>query len=246
MLDVMDGLLPGEPDPAPAFTGSYVDAAATPPARLRIAVSRKPPTGVIAPVFGDQRSAWERTAGLLSDLGHDVRASDPEYGLVQLAFLQTWLKGIAQEAAEAPAYQQLESLTRQMAAAGRAVVPLRREAALARARERARQRILTLWDEFDVLLTPGTATTALTAVGGFGQPAPMAVNIAGRFTPFTAAFNLTGQPAITIPAGIGGDGLPLSIQLVGRPGAEDVLYSLAGQLEAAAPWVQRRPALARG
>ncbi|MEO8969727.1 MAG: amidase family protein, partial [Solirubrobacteraceae bacterium] len=246
MLDVMHGLLPGEPDPAPAFTGSYVDAAATAPARLRIAVSRKPPTGVIAPVSADQRSAWEHTAGLLSDLGHDVRASDPEYGLVQLAFLQTWLKGIAQDAAQAPEYKQLESLTRQMAAAGRAVVPSRRDAALTRARKTARQRILRLWDEFDVLLTPGTATTALPAEGGFGKPAPMAVNIAGRFTPFTAAFNLTGQPAITIPAGIGGDGLPLSVQLVGRPGAEDVLYSVAGQLEAAAPWAQRRPALAGG
>ncbi len=72
----------------------------------------------------------------------------------------------------------------------------------------------------------------------------MAINLAGRFTPFTATFNLTGQPAVTIPAGLGVDGLPLSVQLVGRPGAEDVLYSLAGQIEQAAPWAQRRPALA--
>jgi amidase len=54
-------------------------------------------------------------------------------------------------------------------------------------------------------------------------------------------FNLTGQPAVAVPAGSDTGGLPLSVQLVGRPGAEDVLYALAGQLERAAPWAQRRP-----
>ena len=103
---------------------------------------------------------------------------------------------------------------------------------------------MTLWNDFDVLLTPGLARTALPAEGGFGRAAVRAMDIAGRFTPFTPLFNLTGQPAITIPAGVGKDGLPLSVQLVGRPGAEDALYSLAGQIESAAPWAQRRPAMA--
>jgi amidase len=69
------------------------------------------------------------------------------------------------------------------------------------------------------------------------------VDIAGRFTPYTPVFNLTGQPAISLPAGIGSDGLPLSVQLVGRPGAEDLLYSLAAQIETAAPWAERRPSV---
>ena len=246
MLDVLHGSLPSDEHHAPAFDGSYVDAAATTPGRLRIAVSRKPPLGIIAPVSGDQRTAWDRTATLLSDLGHDVVTRDPDYGLVQLTFLQTWLQGIAADAAEVPEPAKLEPLTRQMAAAGRRLVPPRRQERLARAREQAIRRITALWDDVDVLLTPGTATTALPVRGGFGKPAPIAINIAGRFTPFTAEFNLTGQPAIMIPAGLGGDGLPLSVQLVGRHGAEDLLYSLAGQIEAAAPWAQRRPAIARG
>ena len=66
---------------------------------------------------------------------------------------------------------------------------------------------------------------------------------AGRFTPFTPLFNLTGQPAVSVPAGVGADGLPLAVQLVGRVGAEDTLYSLAAQIESAAPWAQRRPAI---
>ena len=71
----------------------------------------------------------------------------------------------------------------------------------------------------------------------------LAIDIAGRFTPFTPIFNLTGQPALTIPAGISAEGLPLSVQLVGRPGSEDTLYSLAGQIESARPWAEAKPSL---
>ncbi|MGI9184153.1 MAG: amidase family protein [Solirubrobacteraceae bacterium] len=244
MLDVMHGTLPGEEYQAPPFEGSYAQCAATVPGRLRIALSRKLPPGLLAPVAAEQRAAWERTGALLSDLGHDVTARDPAYGTAQLVFLQTWLKGIQQDTARVPDPTRLEPLTRQMGAAGRYLVPSWRSAQLARARTAATARITALWDEIDVLVTPGTATTAIDAEGGFGRTAPVAINIAGRFTPFTPLYNLTGQPAITVPAGLGSDGLPLSVQLVGRLGAEDVLYSLAGQLEAAAPWLQRRPALA--
>ncbi|MEA2213564.1 MAG: amidase [Solirubrobacteraceae bacterium] len=244
MLDVLHGVGPDEPEPAPAFTGRYVEAAGTPPGRLRIAVSRKPPTGIIAPVAADQRGAWERTAALLSDLGHAVEDRDPDYGLIQLEFVQTWLRGIHEEREKVPDPSRLERYSRQMAAAGRLLVPPRRRRRLLERRAATTARILKLWDDFDVLLTPGLATTPIAAEGGFGRSAPVAVNIAGRFTPFTAAFNLTGQPAVTIPAGLSVDGLPLSVQLVGRPGAEDTLYSLAAQIEQAAPWAQRRPALA--
>ena len=121
-----------------------------------------------------------------------------------------------------------------MAAAGQRLVPERRRASLlAKRAADDRRGSSALWAEHDVLLTPGLAKTAIAAEGGYGKPAPVAIDIAGRFTPFTPVFNLTGQPAISIPAGVGSDGLPLSVQLVGRPGAEDLLYSLAAQIEAA-------------
>jgi amidase len=135
----------------------------------------------------------------------------------------------------------MERSTRQMAAMGRYLVPLRRREAILVARAKTTARITALWDEFDVLLTPALAKTAIAAEGGYGKSAMMAIDIAGRFTPFTPIFNITGQPAISIPAGIGSDGLPLAVQLVGRVGAEDTLFSLAGQIEDAAPWAQRRP-----
>jgi amidase len=166
---------------------------------------------------------------------------DPAYGLAQVEFLQTWVRGIYEESLEIPDRSRMEQLTRQMAAAGRYLVPPRRRDKLLAKRSETTARILRLWNEVDVLMTPGLATTAIAAEGGYGKAAPLAIDRAGRFTPFTPIFNLTGQPAVTIPAGMGTDGLPLSVQLVGRPGAEDTLYALAGQIETARPWAQRRP-----
>jgi amidase len=120
------------------------------------------------------------------------------------------------------------------------VPPRRRDALLAK-RASTTTRITALWNEIDVLLTPGLGSTPIDAEGGYGRSAPLAIDRAARFTPFTPLFNLTGQPAVTVPAGIADDGLPLSVQLVGRHGAEDVLYALAGQIETARPWADRRP-----
>jgi amidase len=250
MLDVLHGPLPGDSDPArpagsealPPFTGSYRAAAAAPPSRLRIAVSAKLPSGLPIRIAEDQRAAWERTASLLADAGHDVVAHDPAYGLGQVEFAQTWVRGIYEDTTALPDRSQLERSTRQMATAGRVLVPDRRRASLLRARQRTTARITALWDSFDVLLTPALARTAIAADGGYGRSAPAAVDTAARFAPFNALFNLTGQPAVAVPAGWGADGLPLSVQLVGRLGAEDILYGLAGQLEQAAPWADRRPA----
>jgi amidase len=243
MLDVMHGTLASDTDHAPPFDGSYVEATGNAPRPLRIAMSKKVPPGLTAKVSAEQRGAWERTGHLLESLGHHVTERSPAYGMVQFDFLQMWLRGIYEEAAGIPNRSLLEPLTRQMAAGGERLVPERRRAALLAKRPRTTARILGLWAEHDVLLTPGLAKTAIAAEGGYGKVAPVAVDIAGRFTPYTPVFNLTGQPAISLPAGIGSDGLPLSVQLVGRPGAEDVLYSLAAQLEAAAPWADRRPLL---
>jgi amidase len=243
LLDVVQGATPGDHNAPPPFEGSYLDAAATPPARLRIAVSRKIPPGLIVKLSSDQRGAWERTGALLRELGHEVVGRDPAYGLVQLDFVQMWLRGIYDQSLSIPDRSQLEKLTRQMAGGGQRLVPDRRRDKLLAKRPATTARIAALWNEVDVLLTPGLASTAIAAEGAYGKAAPLAIDKAGRFTPYTAVFNLTGQPAITIPAGFGSDGLPLSVQLVGRHGAEDTLYSLAGQLETARPWAEQRPRL---
>jgi len=244
LLDVIRGALPSEPERIEPYAGSYLEAARTPPRRLRIAISRRVPPGLLAPLASDQRLAFDRTARLLSELGHHVIERDPAYGAASLVFTQCYLGGIAEDYATLPPGAPTERSTRQMAWAGRLLAPAGREGAIRARRDRASRRILALWDEVDVLLTPGLARTALPAEGGYGRSAPYAFNLAGRFTPWTPVLNLTGQPAVTIPAGLASDGLPTAVQLAAAPGQEALLYSLAGELEAADPWAGRIPPLA--
>jgi amidase len=211
------------------------------PGRLRIAVSRKIPPGAIVRLSADQRAAWEQMGKLLSELGHEVLERDPPYRLAALEVVQTWTRGIYEDSLTVPDRSQLERLSRRMSTIGRILVPnWRRERLLAK-RPATTERILKLWDDVDVLMTPGLSRTALRAEGAFQKSPPAAFDLAIRFTPWTPPFNLTGQPAVTIPAGLGSDGLPLSVQFVARPGAETTLYALAAQLEQAQPWTDRRP-----
>jgi amidase len=241
LLDVIHGATERDEDAAPPFTGSYCDCAARSPGRLRVAISRKLPPPLIAKLSDDQRGAWERTGRLLAEFGHQVLERDPSYGMAELDLFQLWVRGIYEDTQEVPEPEMLERSSRQMAATGRLLVPPRRRDRLLTKRESTASRIEALWDEVDVLLTPCLATTAIAAEGAYGRSAPVAVDRAARFTPFTSLFNLTGQPAVTLPAGFGSDGLPLSVQLVGRRGAEDTLYALAGQIETARPWAEQRP-----
>jgi amidase len=241
LLDVLQGAGRGDADVAAAPTRSYSEAAAAPPGTLRIAVSRKIPPGLLAPFSGEQRGAWEQMASLLSELGHQVTERAPHYGMASIEFVQNWMRGIYEDFLTIPDPERTERSTRQMAAAGRRLISDRRAEKLRSKRGATTARILGLWEEFDVLMTPALASPPIAAEAAYGRSAFAAFNVAGRFTPWTAIFNVTGQPAISIPAGFSDDGLPLAVQLVGKLGAEDTLYSLAAQIEAARPWADLRP-----
>ena len=105
---------------------------------------------------------------------------------------------------------------------------------------------MALWNHYDVLLTPALAERPLRIgeIDACSDDPWDDFRRSGRFTPYTAIFNVTGQPAISVPLFGGDDGLPLAVQLAGRPAGEAELLSLAAQLEAAQPWAQRRPELA--
>jgi amidase len=226
-----------------AGRAGYVAAAGRRPDKLRIAASRKVPRGPITSLSADQRRAWEQVGELLGELGHEVSERAPAYGNVGLEFTQNYVRGIYDDTLTVPEPEKLERSTKGMARAGKRFVSDRRAEKLQTRRDATISRIIALWDDVDVLVTPGLARSAIAAEGGYGKSAFGAFNVAGRFTPWTAVFNVTGQPAVTIPAGFGADGLPLSVQLVGRLGAEELLYSLAAQIESARPWADRRPAL---
>jgi amidase len=240
----MHGSAPGdEYATAPPF-GTFLAAAQTPPAKpLRIAVSRKLPLGTLARLSPDQALAFDQTTRLLEELGHHVVERDPDYGLVSLEFIQAYLRGAHEEFQTLDDHSQVETSTRQVATLGGKLVPRRRRSALLARRPRTTARITKLWEEVDVLLTPGLASTAIAAEGAHGKSAVIALDKAGRFIPWFPVFNLTGQPAISLPAGFGSDGLPLSVQLAGRLGGEETLYSLAAQIEAARTWASQRPSI---
>jgi amidase len=109
------------------------------------------------------------------------------------------------------------------------------------------RRVLHTIRDYDVLLTPGLVRD-VAKLGEFDQNAKD-LDILGwwnhivqNYSAFTPLFNTTGQPAVMLPLWQAASGLPLAMQFVGRAGDEETLYSLAGQLEQAAPWATRRPA----
>ena len=104
------------------------------------------------------------------------------------------------------------------------------------------RRVVEFWDGYDVLVTPSLARPAVEVGWMTGEETDIeaAMHRGASFTPFTFVANVTGQPAITLPLAWD-DGLPVGVQLIGRPGDEATLLRLASQLEEARPWRDRRP-----
>jgi amidase len=104
------------------------------------------------------------------------------------------------------------------------------------------RQLVAFLDPYDALLTPALAERPL-PIGTLDTAAPDPMSTftrSGLFTPFTPVFNASGQPGISLPLYEGPDGLPLGVQLVGRPAGEGALLALASQVEATTPWVGRR------
>jgi amidase len=216
----------------------FVEAARSEPGRLRVALSFKPTA--ITRVDPRVRAAVERVADALRSLGHDVVERDPDYGEIAPLFLPRWLVGIRDDVRALPHPERLEKRTRQLARLGALVGNggVRR----ARAAEEARtRRIGAIFDDVDVLLTP-TLPTPPDRLGRFADRS-LATTIAlvAGMVCFTQVWNVTGQPAASIPAPVAHGDLPIGAQLVGRPGDEATLLSLAAQLERELGWLERRP-----
>ncbi len=224
--------------------GGFADAAASAPGQLRVALSFKVPPPLMAPLDDAVRQGIEELADLLRSLGHSVVERDPDYDAAAIARgLSRYTRGILDDAQAKERPDRLERRTKAMARLGR-ITPASL-VARSRAEEGAfAQRLSSIFDDVDVLLTP--ALTALPLkVGAFeGRGALWTFNGAGRFVPHLGPWNMTGNPAASIPAGFTGAGVPLAGHLVGRAGDEATLLKLSAQLEAERPWADRRPPLA--
>ncbi|MGZ4445793.1 MAG: amidase [Nocardioides sp.] len=213
---------------------SFVAAAQREPGRLRIGWTTKPVSLGVRPDPLHVQAVRD-TARLLSDAGHDVREVDPRYPDPTAAFVPQFFAGIRTEADHVEHYGRLERRTRQTYRMGSWVRGGVVDWAL-RETEKVSVKANRVFSDIDVLLTPTIAhrPPLVGRLDGVGT-----VTAALRAMPaiaYAALWNVAGNPAAAVPCGTGPDGLPLSVQLVGRTDDEVTLLSLAAQLEQARPW----------
>jgi amidase len=248
-LDASAGPAPGDPYFAPLPARPFLDEVGADPGRLRIALATSAFNG--APVEPVCARAAEDAAKLCEELGHVVEEASPSFDAVGLdehynivfavgatgnirlraralgreldpaGFERvTWATIQAADRVSGPEYVQcvnrLHGITRQIAA---------------------------FFQTYDVLLTPALAEppVKLGVIDMMSEDLDAYRERLWRFTPFTYAFNVTGQPAMSVPLAWNRDGLPIGVQLVGRYADEATLFRLAAQLERARPWADRRP-----
>jgi amidase len=228
----------------PGPDGGFVGAAAREPGRLRIALSTKVPPPLIVKVGKEQRAAVDEAGTLLRELGHDVVVRDPDYPptAIYASYLPRYFRGIYNDVLTLPHQDRLEARTRNMARIGSLLSDKRM--ATVRAGEAAlTARIQSIFDDVDVVITPGNATGP-SRIGAYQRRGAISsLLLVSQRVPFFEIWNLTGQPAAAVPWGLDRNGVPLSIQLVGRPSDEATLISLSAQIESARPWAARRPPL---
>jgi amidase len=220
--------------------GGFVLAAERDPGRLRVAVSFKCTLPGIK-LEAQRREAVQRTAQLLGELGHEVTERDPRYGQLMPDIMPLYLHGIAEDVdRQVDDPRRLERRSVKMARWGRRLGgrPLRRAL---RRRDEVAERINAIFEDFDLVLAPLVGQPP-EQVGRWTGKGPLRTFYGGGpYVGYTAVWNLCGNPAASIPAGLDDEGLPVAVQAIGRPGTDEALVSLSAQLEAARPWVQRRP-----
>jgi amidase len=227
---------------ATADEDGFEAAATSEPETLRVAVSFKCTLPAIK-LEAQRREAVERTAQLLSELGHEVSEADPRYGVLLPDIMPRYLNGITRDYERLDDPSKLERRTVKMARFGRRLRgwPLRRSL---RRGDAVAARVNGIFDDHDVLLTPLVAQPPEPIGKWAGKGPVLTFNGSGPYVGWTAVWNFCGNPAASIPAGMDSERLPVAVQAVGRPGAEKTLLALSAQLEAARPWAHRRPPVA--
>lgn len=243
MLDAMAVPCPAEPVMAPPLPAgqTFLGHARRDPGPLRIGCYAEPPVpgaGLAEPC----RQAWEDAAALLGELGHEVVDTTAPFDPETLVppFEVVWAVGANGVPVPDGADGALQPFTRWLRARGAAVSAPQFLAALAQVQVAGRAAVAA-HAQFDVVLTPALAQLPH-PIGWFSSVPPAAdFERQKQYTPFTPIYNVTGQPAISLPLHWTPDGFPVGVQLVGRPAGEATLLALAGQLERARPWTGHRP-----
>ncbi|MBD2498030.1 amidase [Nostoc sp. FACHB-280] len=235
MLDAISGYFTGDPYWLPDPEPSFLAATQAKVSGLHVAFSTK-----ILPLGTADANCQQgvlQTVQLLEQLGNSVTEACPDFsGLVE-PFQMVWQAGVS---ASGLPVEALQPVNRWLLARTGSVAEYLR--ALSQLQIVSRQ-IVAFFENFDVLVLPVYLHSPI-RVGEWAALSPEETfqNIMRWVAPCPPA-NATGQPAIALPVGFDSHGLPVSVQLVGKPAAEATLISLAAQIEAAKPWIQHRPGL---
>lgn len=254
LLDLLAGPDDGYFYDAPPPRRGFLSAAVTPPCQLRVGVVDRLPGG--APITREIKNRLNDTRRLLEDLGHICEPVRLQYDEEQFneSSIRLWATTLGYFMEQFAAItgrkigpKTVEAVTLEVYRYAQSLKALQLEEAMVWQNAVCR-RVGAVMRQYDVLLTPGLArdVAKLGELDQNAQGVDMRAwwqQIIQGYSAFTALFNTTGQPAIMLPLWQAKSGLPLAMQFVGRPGDEETLYSLAGQLEQALPWAGRKPAL---
>jgi amidase len=258
VLDVIGRPMPGDPYVAPPLARPLAEEVGAPVGRLRVGVLDVDP-GEPYLDHPQCRAAVERAGRLLEDLGCIVEPGTPD-GMFDPMFPRLFTTTVAGDTAliisafervlgRSIGDEELEPRNAMYRAAGK---KLSAEDYLGARFVLGRwtRRMAAWWADpedggrgFDLLVTP-TVGAPPPELGWFtAAGAEQEGRRINSFIPYTAQFNVTGQPAVSLPLHWTDEGLPVGVQLVAAYGREDVLVRVAAALEEAAPWAGRRPAV---
>jgi amidase len=241
VLDVLAGYEVGDANWAPRPTEPYATTIRRSPGRLRIAMTAANSLGV--DVDPECVRGMHAAGELLSALGHHVESAAPALpgsdaiALFEEVFGPPVSLGIMYGqllAGREPEEDEIEPLSRALYERAKRLSSIGYLGAIAQLQAVARG-IVAFFADYDLLLTPALAArpAPIGTIHGSGDDPLADLHRSGQFTPFTSLFNVTGQPAISLPVGLGDDGLPTSVQLVAKPLGEDTVLQVAAQIEAA-------------
>ncbi|MFB7056098.1 amidase [Streptomyces vinaceus] len=259
LLDLIEGPETGDPYFAQRPRRPYLEEITREPGRLRVGLVTTPWSGrAVEPAV---REATLAAARLLESLGHEVEVTAVDLGVsweefvlanarLWCANLVQWIDGFAGASGRPVDGSTVEPEMLASYAWGRGVSGVEFVRALD-VRNRVARAIGAHFEVQDVLVTP-TLPEAPVALGTYGRGAENADGLGWvehlfHRSPFTAAFNVAGTPAMSVPlASDPATGMPVGVQFAAGYGREDLLFRLAAQLERAAPWAERRPAVWAG
>lgn len=248
-LDVVSGRRPGDPYHSPKRR-PFMEELDADPGRLKIGLLAHDPTGLIK-VDPECAMAAQRTARVLSDLGHDVTEGYPKvldrgpwlepFFACLAVIMRRELDWLEKEIGRPLSSNEVEADTWEFAERGRAVTGVEYAAGVDALRDHQRE-IESWWetDGWDLLITP-TMPVLTPRIGSIAPSSEDPTASFAAFCHFLNVFNTSGQPAISLPLHWDRDGMPVGVQLAGAHGRDDLLIRVACQLEQAMPWAERRP-----